>query len=121
MSKGTFQARVAKWMQACFGPVISADVQERGDRLLEETLELLQAHGYDPRRVALLVDYVYSRPVGQPHQEVGGVMVTLAAYCEAVKIDMAEAGYAELESIWNKIEKIRAKQAMKRDIFSPLP
>ena len=45
----SFQYRVAPWMQECFGPKISADCVERGDRLLEEVFELLQSGGYDTR------------------------------------------------------------------------
>lgn len=117
----TFQERVAPWMQECFGPEISKDVTERGDRFLEEALELLQANGYDLTRVSTLVDYVASRPSGQPSQEVGGVMVTLAAYCLAKGIDMHEAGERELQRIWTKVPQIRAKQQAKRDIHGPLP
>jgi hypothetical protein len=120
-----FQNRVAPWMQECFGPEISADRVERGDRLLEETLELLQSGGYDKERVAELVNYVWGRPAGEPAQEVGGVMVTLAAYCLAHALDMQEAGEVELARILQPaiVARIRAKQAAKaRDIpFSPLP
>lgn len=118
---GTFQQRVRPWMQECFGPEIAADMVERGDRFLEEALELLQAHGYDRRRIAPLVDYVFGRPIGEAPQEVGGVMVTLAAYCDAAGIDMHDAGEIELARVWLKVEAIRAKQAGKRDIHSPLP
>lgn len=48
-------------------------------------------------------------------------MVTLAAYCLATGIDMHAAGEAELARIWTKVDVIRAKQASKRDIHSPLP
>lgn len=110
---GPFQARVLPWMLECFGPVIPYDKQERGDRLLEEVLELLQSGGYDPARVAALRDYVWGRPVGQPSQEAGGVMVTLAAYCIAHGLDMAQAGETELARVWTKVDAIRAKQAAK--------
>jgi hypothetical protein len=120
-----FQARVAPWMQECFGPEISADKLERGDRLLEETLELLQSGDFPKERVAALVEYVWGRPKGEPAQEVGGVMVTLAAYCLAHDLGMHEAGEVELTRILRPeiVAKIRAKQAAKaRDIpFSPLP
>lgn len=109
----SFQARVDPWMQACFGPAISADRLERGDRLLEEVLELLQSGGYPAERVGALTGYVWSRPAGEPAQEVGGVMVTLATYCLAHGLDMHEAGERELARIWTKVEKIRAKQAAK--------
>ena len=109
----TFQNRVEPWMTACFGPEISGDRMERADRLLEEVLELLQSGDYPRERIAALTGYVWSRPKGEPAQEVGGVMVTLAAYCLAHSLDMHEAGETELARIWTKIEKIRAKQAAK--------
>jgi hypothetical protein len=109
----SYQERVRPWMTACFGEVIPFDKVERGDRLLEEVFELLQSGGYDPERVLALRDYVWGRPVGDPPQEVGGVMVTLAAYCNAFGLDMYEAGETELSRIWTKVEAIRAKQAAK--------
>jgi hypothetical protein len=109
----TFQARVQPWMMACFGPTISADKLERGDRLLEEVLELLQSVDYPRERIASLSSYVWSRPKGEPTQEVGGSMVTLAAFCLAHGLDMHAAGETELARIWTKVEAIRAKQAAK--------
>lgn len=108
-----FQDRVDPWMQACFGAEVSADKLERGDRLLEEVLELLQSGDYPSERVAMLTSYVWSRDIGEPAQEVGGVMVTLASYCLAHGLNMHDAGETELARIWTKVEKIRAKQAAK--------
>jgi hypothetical protein len=116
----SFQDRVQPWMLACFGEEISRDRLERGDRLLEEALELLQSGDYPPERVAALTGYVFGRPKGEPVQEAGGVMVTLAAYCLAHDLDMHVAGEMELERIWTKVEKIRAKQA-KKPVGSALP
>jgi hypothetical protein len=117
----SFQARVKTWLMECFGEEISSDIQERGDRFLEEVLELLQANGYDPTRIDDLRNYVWNRPAGERKQEAGGVMVTLAAYCLATKVDMHMAGEEELARIWVKIEQIRAKQASKNGSTSPLP
>lgn len=117
----SFQERVVAWFVQCFDISIRCDVRERGDRLLEEVLELLQSHGYDRTRVATLVDYVYGRKVGDPPQEVGGVMVTLAAYCHTTGLNMHECGETELNRIWMKIPEIRAKQASKRGLHTPLP
>lgn len=111
--EGSFQDRVKPWMLACFGEEISNDKLERCDRFIEEALELVQAIGYSPDRAHALVDYVFNRGIGEPHQEVGGVMVTLAALCLASGLDMDKAGEDELARIWTKIEKIRAKQAAK--------
>ena len=115
-----FQARVQPWMMACFGPEIAADTQERNHRFLEEALELVQACGATASEAHQLVDYVYGRPVGDKHQEIGGVMVTLAALCLAQGQNMHAAGEMELARIWTKVEQIRAKQAAKPK-HSPLP
>ncbi|MBZ9600687.1 hypothetical protein [Phyllobacterium chamaecytisi] len=119
-TEATFQQRVQPWMMACFGQEISDDQLERGDRLAEELFELLQSVGYPRERLSFLEEYTYSRPKGEPSQEVGGVMVTLAAFCLAHGLDMHEAGETELTRIWTKVEKIRAKQAAKPK-HSPLP
>lgn len=116
----TFQKRVQPWMMACFGAEISADVSERNHRFLEEAIELVQACGCTASEAHQLVDYVYGRPVGDKQQEVGGVMVTLAALCLAQGLDMHAAGDVELARIWTKVEAIRAKQAAKPK-HSPLP
>lgn len=115
-----FQQRVSPWMQACFGPAISADKSERNHRFLEESLELVQACGCTEDEAHQLVSYVYGRPTGEPAQEVGGVMVTLAALCLAQGLDMHANGETELARIWTKVDQIRAKQAAKPK-HSPLP
>lgn len=116
----SFQDRVAPWMQACFGPEISADKVERNHRFLEESLELVQSLGCTKAEAQQLVDYVYGRPVGDPPQEVGGVRVTLAALCLAAGMDQDECAETELARIWTKVPQIRAKQAAKPK-HSPLP
>lgn len=111
----TFQSRVAPWMRDTFGPEISADKVERNDRFIEEALELVQAGGMTRDRVLALVDYTYGRPTGHLPQEVGGVMVTLAALCLAQGVDMHAEGETELARISTPemMKKIRAKQASK--------
>ncbi|SHL41033.1 hypothetical protein SAMN05216428_102315 [Nitrosospira sp. Nsp11] len=115
-----FQYRVQPWMMACFGEKISADKVERNHRFLEEALELVQACACSQDEAHQLVDYVYGRPVGMIHQEIGGVMVTLAALCLSHGLDMHKSGDVELARIWQKVEQIRAKQAAKPK-HSPLP
>lgn len=115
-----FQQRVQPWLMECFGPMIAGDKEERNHRFLEEALELVQACGCTASEAHQLVDYVYGRPVGDKPQEVGGVMVTLAALCLAQELDMHSCGEVELARIWTKVEKIRAKQAAKPK-HSPLP
>lgn len=115
-----FQQRVQPWLLVCFGELIASDREERNHRFLEESLELVQSTGCTASEAHQLVDYVFGRPVGEPAQEVGGVMVTLAALCLANGLDMHDAGEVELARIWTKVEAIRAKQAAKPK-HSPLP
>lgn len=115
-----FQARVEPWLLECFGRTIAADTEERNHRFLEEALELVQSCGCTQSEAHQLVDYVYGRDVGEKHQEVGGVMVTLAALCLAQQLDMHHCGEVELARVWTKVEQIRAKQAAKPK-HSPLP
>lgn len=116
----TYQARVHRWMLACFGPEITSDRIERSHRFLEEALELVQSQSMTREDAHRLVDYTYDRPVGESQQEVGGVTVTLAALCQAAGIELELAAEFELQRVWTKIPVIRAKQASKPK-GSPLP
>jgi hypothetical protein len=117
-----YQNGVRQWMLLCFGEVIAADTVERNHRFLEEALELVQALGCSKAEALQLVDYVFDRPVGEPGQEVGGVMVCLAALCNAHRMSMKQEGERELARIsqFDVLGKIRAKQAAKPK-FSALP
>lgn len=119
-ASGGFQRRVDPWLLSCFGEAIARDRTERSHRFLEEAIETVQATGTTRSEAHQLVDYVFDRPAGELPQEIGGVMVTLAALCLAHGVDMAEAGEIELARVWTKVEKIRAKQAAKPK-HSPLP
>lgn len=126
-----FQDAVDAFMQACFGAAISADRPERSHRFVEESLELGQALGCTREAAHQLVDYVFSRPVGEPRQEVGGVMVTLAALCNAnsvdegggriaLDLDIETCGEEELARCWTIIDRIREKRLTKPKL-GPLP
>lgn len=115
-----FQQRVHDWMLKCFGATIAVNRQERSHRFLEEALEVVQACGCTRHEAVQLVDYVYGRPVGDVHQEIGGALVTLAALSTAWSLDQEQCADLELDRCWKKIDLIRAKQASKPR-FSPLP
>ncbi len=118
----SFQDRVQPWMMACFGLEIARDRIERNHRFFEEATEAVQANGMTRSEAHQLVDYTFDRPVGELHQEIGGVMVTLAALCLASGQDMHAAGETELARINrpDMVIRIRAKQAAKPK-HSPLP
>ena len=120
-----YQARVAEWMLTCFGADITHSLGERCFRFFEEAGELCQALGMTEDQARDLVTYIWSRDKGEPSQEVGGVMVTLAAMCHAAGLDMAADGEAELARIDTPetIDKIRRKHDAKtlRTSHSALP
>lgn len=115
-----FQFRVAAWLTHTFDPETCSNTRERNHRFLEESLELVQALGCTKTEVMQLVDYTFGRERGEPAQEVGGVLVCLAALCTAAGIIMDDAAEDELARVWTKVDKIRAKHAAKPK-FSPLP
>lgn len=117
-----YQQRVGEWMMKCFSMEICSDIQERNHRFLEESLELVQSLGCTKEEAYQLVDYVFNRPLGEPGQEVGGVMVTLAALCNPAEINLDAEAEKELHRISAPeiIEKIQNKQATKPK-HSPLP
>lgn len=109
-----FQFRVFGWVCACMGLRVAEDPDERNARFLEEALELVQARGMTREQAQARLDEVFDRNhVGQAFQEVGGVMVTLAALCQADRTDLITAAEAELFRIQGKIDEIRAKHRRK--------
>ncbi len=117
-----FQDAVDSWTVECFGREVAFDKSIRNFRFIEEALELVQACGMTADECHQLVEYVYGRPVGERAQEIGGVMVTLAALCTAQGESLAAQAWREIErvNLPEMIEKIRAKQAGKPR-NSPLP
>lgn len=116
----TFQRNVREWCVQCFGEDVTNDVVERTHRFFEEAAELCQALGMSRHDADTLLDYVYGRPAGEPKQEIGGTMVTLAALASAANIELDRAAVTELMRILGKVDEIRAKHAAKPR-GSPLP
>lgn len=111
-----FQHRVWQWLSRMFDQALVTDPKQRSQRFLEEAIELVQSvDGMTAQEAHGLVDYVFNRPKGEPTQEVGGVMISLAGFCTQFKIDMQEAGETELARASDPAieERIRAKQRAK--------
>lgn len=112
-----FQQRVGAWLDKNFSSYESVvDLRTRNLQFLEEAAELVQALGLSEADAHRVVSYVYGRPVGDPPQEVGGVMVSLSALCHSTGLDMESAGNTELaridcpEVVSIILEKHEAKQ-----------
>lgn len=117
-----FQSAVRDWCVECFGQTTADDASERNWRFFEEAIELVQSLGCTADDAHRLVDYVFERPAGEPHQEVGGTMVTLAALLAANGLSMAAGAADELARISSPetMNRIRGKHARKPH-KSPLP
>lgn len=115
-----FQDRVVTWAQECFRRPDSMRIEQRAFRFIEEALELVQSAGTSKEEVLRLVDYVFARPIGEVAQEIGGVMVTLAALSFAAGRRMDGCGEVELQRCIANTDEIRAKDLAKPE-RSPLP
>lgn len=112
-SKTSFQHRVMDWAIRAFGEADARNLPMRRHRFLEEALEAVQADGGTKEEALELVEYVFGRPIGMLSQEIGGIMVTLACWCEAHGIFMGGLGERELQRCHDRIETIREKHKNK--------
>ena len=85
-----------EWGIRCFGIEHMQNPRVRALRFAEEAIELAQACGVSEDKATELVRAVYSRPVGQPMQEVGSSMVTLTVLCHTLGIDLENAFQIEV-------------------------
>lgn len=120
-----YQDACGEWFKKCFGNypnAIQIDKKERMHRFLEEALEYCQSREVSALEAMQLVTYVYGREIGDPKQELGGVMITLAVAAAAHNDDLSRCAIEELDRVNqpHTIEKIRAKDKVKPK-FSPLP
>lgn len=112
-----FQGRVNDWMQNCFGPAIAADQQERNYRFIEEAIELVQACNLPKERLLQIVEHVYTRAAGQPAEEIGDVMISLAALSSAAKVNMEQSAVTGVAKCVKNTELIRKKRKEKPEFL----
>lgn len=103
-----YQGRIGKWAVRTFGDDIAKHRCERALRLLEEAMELAQVEEVPLPLLFNLALRVWSRPKGDPGQEVAGVGVTLLAYCAAAGLDFE----TELELEILRIERPEVQEAI---------
>lgn len=112
-----YQNCIREWLYKCFNEELCASKPERNHRFLEEALELVQSNGISKEECLKIVDYVYSRPEGDPFQEIGGVATTLAALCASYGVSLEDAALVELARIEDKVDQIREKQSKKPKFY----
>lgn len=92
------QIAILAWVRDTFG-MPAAEVPERVRRLVEEVVELAQAEGLPLEAIKDIAHHVYSKPPGEPTQEIGGVCTTLLAYCASKNVSMEACENAEFQRI----------------------
>jgi NTP pyrophosphatase (non-canonical NTP hydrolase) len=89
---------VLHWAVDSFGP-IALNRDERAARLAEEAMEVAQAEGVPLLTLQRIAERIYSRPVGELGQEVGGLGITLYALAANCGLDL----FAEIEREWRRV------------------
>lgn len=88
MADMDLMARLAyAWGERCFGREHMQDLGVRALRCAEEAVELAQAADVSKDMMHKLVEVVYSRPHGEMHQELGGVLLTSSVLALAMGYD----------------------------------
>lgn len=110
------QAKAAAWCAAAFGVEHQSSIPQRGLRMLEEAIEAYQACGCPEDQAHKLVSYVFSRPVGDLSQELGGIGLTVLALAAAAKLNADDAEKKELDRVLAKpLEWFAARNKVKND------
>lgn len=114
------QREILAWAHRAFGGIEGHDPctpAERARRFAEEAGELVQAVGLTRADWDRIGGYVFGRDVGEPLQEVGGVMLTLAALAEVLGVSVCDAEVAEFKRVLAKSrEHFEARHRSKMEV-----
>jgi len=112
----TMQLAMVDWCERIGGPE-EASTHLRARRFLEEAIELAQACGVTAKEGRHILDYVFTRPVGEVKQEVGGVGTTLMALCNSAHLGMHQCVEDELVRIHDPavVERCQRRQFEKHE------
>jgi NTP pyrophosphatase (non-canonical NTP hydrolase) len=98
------------WAIRCFGQKHVYDFGVRALRLAEEAAEMAQACDVPKEKMLELIEVVYSRPAGQPDQELGGVAMTATVLAAAMGHDLEAFFDVELRRVLAKSPEHFAKR-----------
>lgn len=88
-----------EWGVRCFGLEHMLNPQVRAIRLLEEAIETAQALNVPIAQALRAVEVVYSRPVGNGYQEIGGTMMTAAILAKSLGYDPDDVVISEIKRV----------------------
>lgn len=109
------QRIASEWATRCFGAAHTNDRPVRALRTLEEAVELAQVLGVPEDKAVLCVKTVYSRPIGDAEQEIGGVLLTTAILCETLGLNLTDMLERELRRVLTKSPEHFAKRNQEKD------
>lgn len=115
MTSDTDYYTAYEWAERCFGTEQMQSPQIRALRTVEEVVEFAQAAQVPKDKLHLVIDTVYSRPVGNPLQELGGVMLTATLLCMTMGIHPDKAFGVELKRVLSKSRDHFAKRNQEKD------
>lgn len=90
------------WATQAFGLGQSTSLTQRGLRLLEEAIEAFQSVDGTPDMAHKLVDFVFGRPPGALHQELGGVGVCMLVLAAAAGLSADDEEQREIDRVLAK-------------------
>ena len=115
-SRDTRQALVADWIAKAFGADHATSLPQRGLRMLEEAIEAYQSAGGTSEMAHKLVDYIFSRPIGELGQEIGGIMITVYGLANAAGLSVEAEEEREYRRVLSKpLEHHAARNQAKND------
>lgn len=92
---------ILNWAVTIFGKV-AKNPKERAMRVFEEAAELAQGTDVSYHECNQILIRTFNRPKNEGHLEVGGLLVTVYAYCATQKIDPMFALESEVERVLAK-------------------
>lgn len=93
------QEWVFDWVTEAFGAEHANSLPARSTRFLEEAIELYQAAGGDLAMAHKLLDFVFSRPIGELPKEIGAVGLTLLSVAAAAGVNCDAEELREVDRV----------------------
>lgn len=117
MAENALEQIALDWAIRCFTSEHVFDRPTRSLRIGEESIELMQALYVPEEKVHELVRLVYSRPSGDPRQELGGVVMTTAVLAASMGFTTHEILLIELRRVLSKsVEHFQQRNKEKLDL-----
>jgi NTP pyrophosphatase (non-canonical NTP hydrolase) len=110
-----WQDEIRDFVHRVWGEKAMMSLPERAARIVEEAVELAQAHDVPQEIINKIIERVYARPPGNPGEEAGDIQFTLFAYTETAHVDIESVLAMRLErAAAIPVEDLRERHKQKR-------